>query len=192
MSSDIPTPELSADALSPLAAASKPQRVLSCVLCAQRKVKCDRKFPCSNCTKAGTQCISAATIPRQRRRRFPERELLDRLRHYEDLLTKNGIAFQALHAFSNPPTRSEERSDSRDKEHTRTQPSSTGDAENSQAKYEEAVALGRNTSNRNRSFWHAMNRRAYDADDNASDDGSDHSSSSRHALRQAQIVKAWD
>ena len=154
MSSDIPTPELSADALSPLAAASKPQRVLSCVLCAQRKVKCDRKYPCSNCTKAGTQCISAATIPRQRRRRFPERELLDRLRHYEDLLTKNGVAFQA--------------------------------------KYEEAVALGRNTSNRNRSFWHAMNRRAYDADDNASDDGSDHSSSSRHALRQAQIVKAWD
>ncbi|KAL1799021.1 hypothetical protein ACET3X_003058 [Alternaria dauci] len=176
MSSDMPTPELSADALSPLAAASKPQRVLSCVLCAQRKVKCDRKSPCSNCIKAGAQCLSAATIPRQRRRRFPERELLDRLRHYEDLLKKNNIAFQPLHASSNPSTRSGERGDSRDEKEARTQPSSTGDTENARAK----------------SFWHAMNRRAYDADDNPSDDGSDHSCSSQPALRQAQIVKAWD
>ncbi|KAH7066025.1 hypothetical protein FB567DRAFT_532512 [Paraphoma chrysanthemicola] len=62
--------------------AAKPQRVLACILCQQRKVKCDRKFPCAVCTKAGVQCISAAIAPRQRRRRFPERELLDRLRDY--------------------------------------------------------------------------------------------------------------
>jgi hypothetical protein len=35
--------------------------------------------------------------PRQRRRRFPERELLDRLRHYEDLLSQHNIAFEPLH-----------------------------------------------------------------------------------------------
>jgi hypothetical protein len=101
MSAGFPTPEHSADALSPRAPASisKP-RVLSCVLCSQRKVKCDRKSPCANCVKAGAQCISAASITRQRRRRFPERELLDRLRLYEELLRKHNVPFQPLHASS--------------------------------------------------------------------------------------------
>lgn len=95
------------------AAASKSQRVLSCILCAQRKVKCDRKSPCSNCTKVGAQCISAAAVPRQRRRRFPERELLERLRHYEHLLSENNIPFEPLHAsqssrYSKTDTKSNE------------------------------------------------------------------------------------
>lgn len=100
MSSDSPTPEPGAVAPPPPlpAPAAKPQRVLSCILCAQRKVKCDRRSPCSNCIKSGVQCVSAATIPRQRRRRFPERELLDRLRHYERLLTEHDIPFEPLHA----------------------------------------------------------------------------------------------
>jgi hypothetical protein len=79
---------------------TKTQRVLACVLCQQRKVRCDRKFPCANCTKAGVQCISAALAPRQRRRRFPERELLERLRHYEELLRQNNISFEPLHPSS--------------------------------------------------------------------------------------------
>ena len=78
--------------------AMKPHRVLACVLCQQRKVKCDRNFPCANCTRANTQCVPAATQSlRQRRRRFPERELLDRLRHYESLLRENNVAFEPLH-----------------------------------------------------------------------------------------------
>ncbi|RMZ68167.1 C6 transcription factor [Pyrenophora seminiperda CCB06] len=88
---------MSLGALSPPVATSKPTRVLSCVTCAQRKVKCDRKFPCSNCTRLGLQCVPAATISRQRRRRFPERELLERLHHYEDLLRQHNIAFQPMH-----------------------------------------------------------------------------------------------
>lgn len=80
----------------PRTAVVKPQRVLACVLCQQRKVKCDRKFPCQNCTRAGVQCVPTAA-PRQRRRRFPERELLDRLAYYEDLLRKNNIKFETLH-----------------------------------------------------------------------------------------------
>ena len=96
MSSDLPTPEQSAGALSPQASVPKPQRVLACVLCQQRKIKCDRRFPCGNCTKAGSPCQSAA-LPRQRRRRFPERELLDRLRHYEDLLRTHNVPFEPLH-----------------------------------------------------------------------------------------------
>ena len=79
---------------------AKPKRVLACMLCHQRKIKCDRRFPCANCQKTSTQCIPAALLPRQRRRRFPERELLDRLRRYEDLLQKHKINFDPLHGTS--------------------------------------------------------------------------------------------
>ena len=75
----------------------RPQRVLACTLCSQRKVKCDRKFPCANCTKVGAQCIPAALVPRQRKRRFPERELLDRLQRYEGLLRQHDVKFEPIH-----------------------------------------------------------------------------------------------
>ncbi|KAL3490707.1 hypothetical protein BJX62DRAFT_237823 [Aspergillus germanicus] len=79
---------------------AKSQRVLSCVLCQQRKIKCDRTFPCENCLRAKVQCIPASQIPRQRKRRFAERELLDRLRQYERLLRQNDIKFDSLHGGS--------------------------------------------------------------------------------------------
>lgn len=106
--SDLPTPEHSGGTLSPPAVTSRTQRVLACILCQQRKVKCDRKFPCNNCVKNGAKCVPAALAPRQRRRRFPERELLERLRQYEDLLKQNNIAFEPLHGSSEcaPPTTS--------------------------------------------------------------------------------------
>ena len=82
----------------PSQANTKPQRVLACVVCQKRKVKCDRRVPCTNCIRSQTQCVPAATlVPRQRRRRFPERELLDRLRHYESLLRHSNIKFEPLH-----------------------------------------------------------------------------------------------
>ncbi|KPM40852.1 hypothetical protein AK830_g5689 [Neonectria ditissima] len=74
----------------------RPQRILACVLCQQRKIKCDRRFPCANCIKNNTQCVPA-TKTRPRRRRFPERELLDRLQKYEDLLRRNNVKFDPLH-----------------------------------------------------------------------------------------------
>ena len=92
MSTDMRTPEETPREPS---RASKSRRILACVLCQQRKVKCDRQFPCNNCVRAGTQCIAADT--RQRRRRFPERELLERLRRYEGLLRRNNIQFEPLH-----------------------------------------------------------------------------------------------
>lgn len=73
------------------------QRVLACVSCQQRKIKCDRHFPCSHCLRAGISCVPASLVPRQRRRRFPERDLLQRLRQYEDLLRQNNVDFQPLH-----------------------------------------------------------------------------------------------
>lgn len=84
--------------------ASASQRMLACVLCQQRKVRCDRKVPCSNCVKSRAQCVQATLAPRQRRRRFPERDLLERLRRYEDLLHKNNIDFESLHPTTNGKT----------------------------------------------------------------------------------------
>lgn len=82
----------------PFSQLSKPQRVLACKLCQQRKLKCDRKFPCEKCTKSRAQCVPATLAPRhRRRRRFPERELLERLRRYEGLLRQHNINFEPLH-----------------------------------------------------------------------------------------------
>jgi hypothetical protein len=81
---------------SPPCRPAKPTRVLACVLCQQRKVKCDRKFPCMNCVKAKTQCVPSTQLTRRRRRRIPEQELLDRLRRYEGLLGKNNIQFEPI------------------------------------------------------------------------------------------------
>jgi hypothetical protein len=77
---------------------SQSQRVLACVLCQQRKVKCDRKFPCANCIRFRVQCVPATLAPRQRKRRFPERELLMRIRKYEVLLRQNNVRFEPLHS----------------------------------------------------------------------------------------------
>ena len=78
----------------------KPQRVLACLICQQRKVKCERKFPCANCVKSQVRCVPATLAQRNRKRRFPERELLERLRRYEDLLRRNDITFEPLHKDS--------------------------------------------------------------------------------------------
>lgn len=73
---------------------SKPQRVLACTLCQQRKVKCDRKFPCANCTKFRAHCVQATLAPRPRKHGLVEQALVKRLRDHEDLLRQNNIAFQ--------------------------------------------------------------------------------------------------
>ncbi|TVY41579.1 Aurofusarin cluster transcription factor [Lachnellula occidentalis] len=79
-------------------ASSKPQRILACVRCQQRKIRCDRKFPCANCNTSRVQCVPATLTQRgPRKLRFPERELLERLRKYEDLLSRNHIEFEPLH-----------------------------------------------------------------------------------------------
>lgn len=88
MSLSSPTPT------NPLA---KAPRLLSCLLCSQRKIKCDKKTPCTNCTKARRECISAASLPpRRRKKRFAEAELLARLRYYEELLRKKGVNIDDL------------------------------------------------------------------------------------------------
>jgi hypothetical protein len=69
------------------------QKSFSCVLCASRKVKCDR-LPggCANCTKARVPCVYKAPPP-ARRRKKGEREVdvTARLRAYEEALRRLGV-----------------------------------------------------------------------------------------------------
>ncbi|KAL5589260.1 hypothetical protein FOVSG1_011127 [Fusarium oxysporum f. sp. vasinfectum] len=69
----------------------------TCALCQQRKVRCDRQSPCSTCIKAKVECVTQTLPGRHRKRRFPERKLLERLREYEALLRQNDIEFEPLH-----------------------------------------------------------------------------------------------
>lgn len=87
------SPSQTPEALAP--AVNKITRGHSCILCQQRKVKCDRQKPCSNCIKAGAECIqSAPTVPRRRRRKFSEQDIAARLRKCEHLLKKHGVKIE--------------------------------------------------------------------------------------------------
>ncbi|KAK3945772.1 putative fungal-specific transcription factor domain-protein [Diplogelasinospora grovesii] len=64
---------------------SKPPRILACVLCQHRKIKCDRTFPCANCLKANVKCTPSTPAPARKRRR-PNQDLQERLARCEELL----------------------------------------------------------------------------------------------------------
>lgn len=69
------------------------QKSFSCVLCAQRKVKCDR-LPggCANCTKLLVQCVyKAPPPPRRKKKGMRETDVTTRLRIYEDALRQFGV-----------------------------------------------------------------------------------------------------
>lgn len=58
-----------------------------CVLCQRRKVKCDRKDPCTRCLKSGQECTQpeAHRAPR-RPRRTEDSDVLNRVRQLEKTL----------------------------------------------------------------------------------------------------------
>lgn len=67
----------------------------SCLLCRQRKVKCDQHDPCSNCVKASKECSFIAPVRGKRKRTKPPREGLHaRLKRYEDLLRSYGAQLE--------------------------------------------------------------------------------------------------
>lgn len=45
------------------------QQEYSCILCKQRKVRCDRATPCSGCVRAGVECVPGVRQPYKRRKR---------------------------------------------------------------------------------------------------------------------------
>lgn len=59
----------------------------SCITCRRRKVKCDKKQPCSNCARAKTECNfpGPGRAPRKSRKP-PDAELLERLRRLEGVV----------------------------------------------------------------------------------------------------------
>ncbi|KAJ5662482.1 uncharacterized protein N7477_010098 [Penicillium maclennaniae] len=66
----------------------------SCVFCQQRKVRCDQQKPCSNCIRAQAECKVVAPQPaRRRKKKLLERDLIERLKKYEALMTQHGIDF---------------------------------------------------------------------------------------------------
>jgi len=80
-----------------------PLHQISCIVCRQRKVKCDKQQRCSNCAKAGIECIySVPARPRRRigNGRSPEdvsrEELIQRVRRYEALFKKYGPQIDAI------------------------------------------------------------------------------------------------
>lgn len=67
----------------------------SCVACRQRKVRCDRRTPCSHCVKAGRECNFVAPVRGRRKRTRPPREGLHaRLRRYEEMLRTYGAKIE--------------------------------------------------------------------------------------------------
>ncbi|KAI0471129.1 fungal-specific transcription factor domain-containing protein [Xylariaceae sp. FL0804] len=69
----------------------KPTRVLACVLCQSRKIKCDRNSPCANCVKANVSCVPSTPAPARKRRR-PNQDLQQRLARCEELLSEYATA----------------------------------------------------------------------------------------------------
>ncbi|CEH12466.1 hypothetical protein CBOM_00445 [Ceraceosorus bombacis] len=70
----------------------------SCDLCYRRKVKCDRGNPCGYCTQRKMECVPSVveTSDRPRKRRFPEAELLLRIKRYEAALHAYGADVDAI------------------------------------------------------------------------------------------------
>jgi len=70
----------------------RPAKSFSCIRCFERKVKCDKENPCSNCVKSRVECVfRVPPAPRRRKKRPQEEILLARLRQCEDLLRSKGI-----------------------------------------------------------------------------------------------------
>ena len=63
----------------------------SCVTCRKRKVRCDKIDPCTNCQKAGIECVFPQPGRAPRRTKKPQdAELLARLRRLEGVVQKWG------------------------------------------------------------------------------------------------------
>ncbi|KAI0396519.1 hypothetical protein F5Y17DRAFT_105480 [Xylariaceae sp. FL0594] len=66
---------------------------LSCTSCRARKLKCDKKDPCHNCQRIGSECVFPARKRIQRPRRTKNTELLRRLDRLETIVSKVGLAY---------------------------------------------------------------------------------------------------
>ncbi|KAJ3536418.1 hypothetical protein NM208_g6725 [Fusarium decemcellulare] len=102
---------------------------------------------------------------RPRRRRFPERELLDRLRQYEDLLRQNNVKFEPLHKGPVAADKKSAETYASDNE----QPEIEGPDTPTSSKPESAYEA--------KNLWHAMSQGSRDPNDN---------------VREVVFRNAWD
>lgn len=77
--------------------------VYSCGVVRARRILTP-ELACANCRKAHAECISPSTLPRKRKRRFPEAELLARIRRYEHHLKLYGADIDAINAETSAPS----------------------------------------------------------------------------------------
>ncbi|KAL6247576.1 hypothetical protein RBB50_005922 [Rhinocladiella similis] len=88
-------------------APERPPKAFSCIRCFERKVKCDRQSPCSNCSKSQVECIfRIPPAPRRRKKRLQEDVLLERLRKCELLLKAKGLSLDDGPGDLNSPSQS--------------------------------------------------------------------------------------
>lgn len=80
---------------------SSVSRRISCVVCQQRKVKCDKQYPCSACERGHATCIYRTPAPPRRRKgrrelgsAVTETNLVARLKRYEELLRRLGVRLE--------------------------------------------------------------------------------------------------
>ncbi|VBB76999.1 Putative transcriptional regulatory protein [Podospora comata] len=101
----------------------------SCVLCQQRKVRCDKQKPCANCLKAQVECRVVPPQPPRRRKKKPhERDLIERLRKYEHLMSQHGLSFEPIAQDLRPSDNGDDVADlEQDLSGLKTSPSSTAD-----------------------------------------------------------------
>ncbi|KAI8958637.1 putative C6 transcription factor [Daldinia sp. FL1419] len=79
----------------------------SCIICRQRKVKCDRRHPCSNCVKAEKQCNFVAPVRGKRKRTKPPKESLHaKLKRFEELLKSYGAKLEPPDDFDDSDSES--------------------------------------------------------------------------------------
>ncbi|KAK4945764.1 hypothetical protein LTR10_015112 [Elasticomyces elasticus] len=86
-------------------AADRPTKAFSCIRCFERKVKCDKQNPCTNCAKSQVECVfRVPPPPRRRKKRLQEDALLERLRKCEQLLKSKGISVDGTPSTTESPT----------------------------------------------------------------------------------------
>lgn len=84
----------------------------SCITCRRRKVRCDKRSPCSNCVKASIDCIfpPPGRAPRKVKRQPAENaELLTRLRQLENIV-EAAMTNSNTQATPSPPQQRSDRS----------------------------------------------------------------------------------
>ncbi|EWC48825.1 hypothetical protein DRE_00130 [Drechslerella stenobrocha 248] len=79
-------------------------RAFNCIICKNRKVKCDRQMPCSTCVKLNFECQYIEPGPRRKRKSSSKHEnLLQRLNKYEELLRQVESNVKLLDSVEVPP-----------------------------------------------------------------------------------------